>query len=195
MLYETILQLRPKSTCEFGCGGGDHLKNLRTVAPDIDVHGMDRSRGQLGILRRRHPNLDADVRLHNISDYSGRRRLTPYQRQYLLKSYEQESVKRFVFGPVEVATFAGANDVEFDYELVDEVTAVPQAINIMISCRGLDTTMRMTGEPVQRDRLRLAVTTLYNSSALQSYLPSLGFEIVWHQNSDTVGLFLLRRSL
>lgn len=67
LLYETLLRLSPTSACEFGCGGGDHLRNLETLAPGLELHGLDRSRGQLALLRGRHPDLRAPVHLHNIA--------------------------------------------------------------------------------------------------------------------------------
>lgn len=54
-LYETILGLRPLSVLEAGCGGGDHLHNLSLLLPGADIRGIDRSLGQLGVLRHRNP--------------------------------------------------------------------------------------------------------------------------------------------
>ena len=67
LLYETILQLAPETVCEFGCGGGDHLHNLSRLDPTLVLSGFDRSRAQLRLLRRRHPELNASVRLSDIT--------------------------------------------------------------------------------------------------------------------------------
>lgn len=67
LLYETILRLAPESVLEFGCGGGDHLHNLATLIDGLEVHGLDRARGQLGILARRHPELVARTRQQDIT--------------------------------------------------------------------------------------------------------------------------------
>jgi SAM-dependent methyltransferase len=62
LLYETVLQLAPKSVMEVGCGGGDHLHNLALLAPALEIHGADRSEEQLRFLRERSPHLRADLR-------------------------------------------------------------------------------------------------------------------------------------
>src|SRR5262245_51893085 len=66
LLYETVLQLAPKKAVEFGCGGGDHLANLKVLSPGLDMVGMDRSKGQLKYLRKRHPDMPAKVLQHHI---------------------------------------------------------------------------------------------------------------------------------
>jgi SAM-dependent methyltransferase len=66
LLYETLLQLRPASVLEMGCGGGDHLYNLGVLAPPIRAAGVDRSPEQLALLKRRSPNLSAAVSVADI---------------------------------------------------------------------------------------------------------------------------------
>lgn len=56
VLYETISALSPSSILEAGCGGGDHLHNLHELLPEADIRGIDRSTGQLDVLRRRNPD-------------------------------------------------------------------------------------------------------------------------------------------
>jgi hypothetical protein len=63
LLYETIVQLRPAAVVELGCGGGDHLHNLHVLAPEIELHGIDRDPKQLAFLRERYPDLGADLRI------------------------------------------------------------------------------------------------------------------------------------
>lgn len=67
-LYETVRLLEPASVLEFGCGGGDHLANLRELLPDAELRGFDRSEGQLQFLRQRHSGLNASVREQNITE-------------------------------------------------------------------------------------------------------------------------------
>jgi len=40
-IYKMIDQLKPSSTFECGCGGMYHLKNIKTLFPDIDVSACD----------------------------------------------------------------------------------------------------------------------------------------------------------
>jgi len=61
LLYETILQLKPASIIEAGCGCGDHLRNLHLLAPGLELTGFDRSREQLAMLRERSPDLKARI--------------------------------------------------------------------------------------------------------------------------------------
>ena len=68
LLYETILILNPKSIIEFGCGGGDHLKNLNTLNNIIQLNAYDRSIDQINLSKKRHPNLNANFLLQNITE-------------------------------------------------------------------------------------------------------------------------------
>ena len=63
VLYRAVLILCPDSVLEVGCGGGDHLANIKELDPTIQLQGVDRSNLQLETFRERHPELSsiADV--------------------------------------------------------------------------------------------------------------------------------------
>ena len=109
-------------------------------------------------------------------------------------SYDRATVRRFVFGPVEVATTATAEDVHIGFDVTRSLTTVTNGLNLVIYATGLDTTMRLTGQRVRRDRLDLAVTTLYHFPDLSPWLADVGFEVVWHRRSGGVAFFLLKPS-
>jgi SAM-dependent methyltransferase len=67
IVYETLLQLKPGTVFEVGCGCGDHLHNLKVLDPGIGVYGIDISEGQLDFLKQRHPTLGDSVRQYNIT--------------------------------------------------------------------------------------------------------------------------------
>jgi hypothetical protein len=134
-----------------------------------------------------------DARLHSLESCGEERELTHMDKLSLLNSYSQEMVNRFVFGPVEVATTSNATDVNFDYEVCNRITVVPKALNVIICCGELRTRMRLTGELVERNRLELAATTLYSYPELLKWFPTAGFQVVWHKNTGSIGLFLLRK--
>jgi len=62
LLYETLLQLQPQSVLEVGCGNGVHLHNIKVLAPDIKLFGIDRSVDQIKYLYEMNPELDAEIR-------------------------------------------------------------------------------------------------------------------------------------
>ncbi len=134
-----------------------------------------------------------DARLHPFGALPGDMGTFNRDRRDLRASYDVESVRRFVFGPVEVATTAVASDVGIGFELARSFTAVPNALNLVIYCTGLDTTLRLTGERVLRDRLDLAVTTSYHLPDLSAWLARSGLATVWQRRDDGVAFFLLRR--
>lgn len=66
-LYETILQLQPKSVVEAGCGNGMHLHNLKVLSPDLVVSGLDRSSGQLEYLKELNPELEDCIKIFDLT--------------------------------------------------------------------------------------------------------------------------------
>jgi len=63
LIYETILQLKPLSILELGCGNGMHLNNLQTLSPEFKLFGIDREAEQIKFLRESFPQLQADIRV------------------------------------------------------------------------------------------------------------------------------------
>lgn len=67
LLYETILQLKPNSIFELGCGGGDHLHNLSILSKNAKLYGFDLSNEQLAYLKERHPDLTAELKQYDCT--------------------------------------------------------------------------------------------------------------------------------
>lgn len=67
LLYETILKLHPNSILEVGCGGGDHLANLKNLIPELEVYGIDLLENQIEFLNKRHPQNDFKLNVVDIS--------------------------------------------------------------------------------------------------------------------------------
>jgi trans-aconitate methyltransferase len=67
LLYETILDLKPREVLEVGCGAGDHLANLKSLIPEIKCNGVDLLQKQLDSLEIRHPNNDFELNTGDIT--------------------------------------------------------------------------------------------------------------------------------
>jgi len=67
LLYETILQLNPNSVIEFGCGGGDHLKNISILLPSVHLSGLELLSSQIRLCGKRHPKLKADIKKNDCT--------------------------------------------------------------------------------------------------------------------------------
>ena len=86
-IYEIIGMLNAKSTLEIGCGGGDHLYNLKKLYPQMEVRGGDRSVEQLAFLKERNPEIaehtfqqDITMPLSSLPKASSKRCAKPTQR-------------------------------------------------------------------------------------------------------------------
>src|SRR5262249_22674766 len=109
-----------------------------------------------------------------------------------IRPYDSPAVQRFVFSPVEFATLATTPHVIFGYGVTRSLTVGPKALNIVISCGQLDTVITGSGSRVERDRLDLAVTTVYDFEDPVAWFPSAGFQVAWSQSFNGIAVFLLR---
>jgi len=67
LLYETILQLVPNSVLEFGCGGGDHLHNVKILSPETKASGIELSIEQINLSKERHPDMETEIKQFDIT--------------------------------------------------------------------------------------------------------------------------------
>lgn len=135
-----------------------------------------------------------DARLHDAGAITKDRFEAFQASEDVSGHYDIDTVRRFVFGPVEVATTASSDDVEISFEVARSLTVVPNALNLVIYCKGLDTTLRLTGERVRRDRLDLAVTSTYHLPDLLRWFTTTGFDTVWYEDFHDAAFFLLRKN-
>lgn len=149
----------------------------------------------IGRLMAEGDYLFLDARLHALGPLPGD--LGPFQPEAggvgTGAAYDAGSVRRFVLGPVEIATTVDTSALRVSFEVARSLTTIPNALNLVLYCTGLDATMRLTGERVRRDRLDLAVTTSYHLPDLAAWLRESGFTTVWHDHAGDVAFFLLRR--
>jgi hypothetical protein len=133
-----------------------------------------------------------DARLHGLGPRARLGDISQRERSRVLRNYDLPCQRRFVFGPVEMATLATAEDVAFGYELSRRVTVVPNALNVVVYCTGLRTAMRLTGRAVRRARLDLGATTLYHLPDLLAWFVGAGFTPLWHAAGDEIAVVLLK---
>ena len=134
-----------------------------------------------------------DARLHGLGPLPDD--LAPVQSatERTQTSYDVASVRSFVTGPLEVATTQSGAPAAVSYELARSLTTIPNALNLVIYCTGLDATLRLTGERIRRDRVDLAVTTSYHLPDLVAWIRGSGFTLVWDRSVGDVAFFLLRK--
>jgi hypothetical protein len=151
--------------------------------------------GNIGQLMAEHDFLFVDAHLHNQKDCSGQYSDLEQNLTQMLGGYSQAETNRFVFGPVEAITTASSADVIFDRKVNRDMTSVPNALNVTISCKDLRTQMRFANELIERDHLDLATTTFYNFEDLGKWFLIAGFDCVWQKQEGSIALFLLKRSV
>ncbi len=67
LIMNTVARLAPTSVHEVGCGGGDHIANVKRLFPDIIATGGDRSENQLRFALERHPDLAKGFGVQDIT--------------------------------------------------------------------------------------------------------------------------------
>ena len=67
LLLDAIAYLQPNSVHEVGCGGGDHVANISRLFPGCAVSGGDRGLTQLEMAADRHPEIQNNFGLQDIT--------------------------------------------------------------------------------------------------------------------------------
>ena len=67
LIYRIIHDLKPESVAEVGCGGGDHMFNIKKIMPNIKISGCDLLQKQLDFLYERNPTLKDYVFVNDIT--------------------------------------------------------------------------------------------------------------------------------
>jgi Histidine-specific methyltransferase, SAM-dependent len=183
--------VKVRSICPPGYSDG-HVRMFTLTGFTLGNFNEEELLKQVSLLMSRQDYLLLDAHLHNLAGWNGKRKLSSAERSTLLRYYRPDSVKRFVFGPVETVTHAKASDVPIEYQAIAKKTAIPRAVEIVIYCKSLDTTMRLTGRRIRRQRLDLACTALYGFPDLRNWFDSRGFKTIWCRDAGPVGFFLLR---
>jgi hypothetical protein len=131
-------------------------------------------------------------RVHELG--SKDRPLTDDEENTLTRNYQHNLTNRFAFGPLEAVTIANFEEMKFGYDVSTKRANVPGSYNVVIYCSDLKTHLRSNNEPVKRDRLDLAVTTLYDADGLQAWLERRGMSIVWQKRDGEILIILLRKN-
>lgn len=134
-----------------------------------------------------------DARLHQEGMYRGQR---PSKEEIveITRSYSHGLNNSFAFGPVEATTVAEHAATVFKYEVNGRYTAVPKALNIITYVENLQTKFRSNGRKLNKRRLDLTVTTIYDDNSLSNWLIERGFDLVWRRKENRTAFYLLRKS-
>lgn len=173
--------------------GADTVRVFALTGFTFGNYAEDRLLENIGRLMAEGDYLFLDARLHRFGPLLDDLAALDTALEGARTSYDAGSVRRFVLGPVEVATTAEEGTLRVSFEVTRTLTTVPHAVNLVLYCTGLDAVMRLTGERVRRERLDLAVTTAYHLPELEAWLEGSGFTPVWRRSNHDMAFFLLRR--
>jgi hypothetical protein len=213
----TLAELRLKAIV------GDFEDNLDDLKPFIDrsnpvlftllgytLGNSDEEKTMLALHRAMGPSdlLLVDARLHEGGPSVQAGSLTPAQKEAMERPYSSTAVKRFAFGPVEVASKFQCNPDRFNFERSIRVGAegpVPASINLFISCSGLceddafrrwflDDMDQGLARNMGHDALKLARVTYYDDASLAAWFEAKGFTIADRATRNDTGMFLLKKA-
>lgn len=134
-----------------------------------------------------------DARLHNLHDWNGKRALSQEEKQAIIAVHAHPLNNRFSIGPLATATTID-QDITIKYDVGQQITIVPKALNVVFYCENLETRIIGSGNHFKRSRLNLAATSMYDYDELGAWFKAKGFDILWNRRTSDTGLFLLRPS-
>jgi predicted nucleotide-binding protein/uncharacterized SAM-dependent methyltransferase len=133
-----------------------------------------------------------DARLRS-EESDPRQKLSKEQTVEMYRAFNNSLNNRFAFGPVEAATNADFNTSQFAYEVNSKYTSVSNALNIVTYVENINTKFRRSGKKLNKKRLDLAVTTIYDDSSLQEFFKDRGFDLVIRKRDSRSGFYLLKK--
>lgn len=132
-----------------------------------------------------------DARLHSLDNINDR--LSPEERDTLIAGYNNDSTYKFAFSALETVTNLEFSNAEFSSIAKKEVTVVPNAINILIECKNVNTRFRIDNRPFRKNKICLGTSTLYSFEDLSKWLSTRGFNLLWSKKTTQTGFYLLQK--
>lgn len=134
--------------------------------------------------------LDARLRSEGLDP---RQKPSKEETTELCRGYNHSFNNRFAFGPVEAATNADFHTTQFLHEVNCKYTSVQNALNIVTYVENINTKFRRSGKKLNKRRIDLAVTTIYDDFMLQQFFRDRGFDLVLTKRNNRSGFYLLRK--
>lgn len=132
-----------------------------------------------------------DARLHSLDNINDK--LSNEDKDILIAGYNNESTYKFAFSALETVTNLDYGNTEFTSIAKKDVTVVPNAINILIECRNINTRFRIDNRVFRKNKICLGSSTLYSFEDLSSWLSTRGFKLLWSKKTTQTGFYLLQK--
>lgn len=131
-----------------------------------------------------------DARLHDLKLVA---KITNEDKEKITANYNNQSANRFVFAALETVTNADYKSVTFENVPSQHYTDVPNAVNVLVNCKGVNARFRSDNKPFRKDTISLGLTTLYSFEDLVTWLGNKGFNVIYEKQVDGNGFILLRK--
>lgn len=132
-----------------------------------------------------------DARLHDLKLVD---KINSDDKEKITANYNNQSANKFVFAALETVTSADYKSVTFENVPTQQYTDVPNAVNIVVNCKGVNARFRSDNKPFKKDTVSLGLTTLYAFEDLTAWLGNKGFHVIYKKQVQGNGFVLLRKN-